>query len=106
MKVQLDKITVTTVEAELPETCPNCKADLTEEESLREDQYTASNQRCQMIPNEDRLDEYGSSEECYDLQYVVGYACAKCDHILVSTEESSSTKQETANGAAELETTG
>lgn len=104
MKVELDKLTVTTVEAEIPDKCPKCGASFFEEESLRENQYTASNQNCNMVEGEARLDEYGSSDEIYDCQYVVGYQCANCHHVLVSTEgEPTKTTEVGAVGADEFE---
>lgn len=85
MKVKLDKLTVTEVEAELPERCPECEADLTENDALKEDQFVGSEQQGRLTA--DGPDCSGYFENATEPTYVVAYRCGNCDHTLVTTEE-------------------
>jgi hypothetical protein len=96
IKIELEKITTTKVEAELPDECPNCGADFTdpEELNLREDGYTAGSQNCCISDDGEHLDEYDAGDFYYEAGIVTGYRCACCDHVLASTEESGGEVQE------------
>jgi hypothetical protein len=88
MIVTLHKIASATVEVDLPECCPECGQDFTEERGVVEESYIAANQPCSIVVLEGReiIDGYQSSDPVYDLPIVVGYRCGGCRRGLVSTE--------------------
>jgi DNA-directed RNA polymerase subunit RPC12/RpoP len=85
MKIKLDRVTAVEVEVELPETCPGCGLDFHDEDSLKEDQFIGSEQSGRLVD--------GSPECCEGYEngtqpvYVVGYRCAECGEVLVTTED-------------------
>jgi len=88
MRVKLDKISVTEVEVELPEKCPECGQVIGApggETSLVEHQLTGSNQ--DLVVSGDTMEDasYDSVEDV-DCAHVTGVACGKCGCVLATTE--------------------
>ncbi|MES2339237.1 MAG: hypothetical protein V4537_14180 [Pseudomonadota bacterium] len=90
MKVALQRIVLTEVEADVPDACPECGADFKAVEmNLVEESYVASSQGCFMSSAGDRLLDYDVGEFHYEADIVVGYQC-RCGHVLASTEGAAS----------------
>jgi hypothetical protein len=89
VKRELTKVTTTRVEYDLPGVCPNCQVDFTEMGNLQEDRWTATAERAVIVVDmetgEDRYLDYGDSDNIGE-SMVVGYQCARCDHVLATTE--------------------
>ncbi len=92
-KVMLDVISIGAVEAELPEKCPNpeCGADFTndEEMNLVEHQYTSENRACFIEGEFEGTADifYGELQDMDPVTHTTGYACSKCQTIIVTTEK-------------------
>ena len=88
VSVTLDRLVTRDVDVELPASCPHCGLSFEDDESLLEEGYCATNQRCAIGTYEGRLviDGYGQTENVYDIGLVTGYQCAGCRTTLVSTE--------------------
>jgi DNA-directed RNA polymerase subunit RPC12/RpoP len=87
MKIQLDTVYVTRAEYELPEKCPACGVDFTEENSLKEEQLVLASQRCSIAADGKTLDDYDGGEMYFDCgDYTTGYRCARCEHVIVTRE--------------------
>ena len=88
VSVTLDKIVTRDVDVELPTSCPHCALSFEEADSLLEEGYCATNQRCSVGTYEGRgvVDGYAETENVYDAGLVTGYQCGGCRTTLVSTE--------------------
>lgn len=90
MKITLDKITVTQVEVEMPDTCPHCGGDWRSE--VIEDQLVAASEAEGLFlrSTADGLlvfDEIGSCEPCPEAAYYkTGYTCTHCHGTIVAVE--------------------
>ncbi len=87
VSVTLDKIVTRDVDVELPTSCPHCGLSFEEPDSLLEEGYCATNQRCSVGTYEGRgvVDGYAETENVYDSGLVTGYQCGGCRTTLVST---------------------
>ena len=86
--VTLDSIVARHVDVELPTSCPHCGLSFEESDSLLEEGYCATNQRCSIATYEGGgvIDGYMETEDVYDGGLVTGYQCGGCRTTLVSTE--------------------
>ena len=91
--VTLDKIVTRDVDVELPTSCPHCGLSFEEADSLLEEGYCATNQRCSIGTYDGRgvVDGYAETENVYDGGLVAGYQCGGCRTTLVSTESGGAT---------------
>jgi hypothetical protein len=81
MKIQLDQVVVTSVEADLPTVCPRCGTDLTADGALEEQQLCFGSQACAIVG--DVVDDHDATESG-DCAYVTGFRCGHCREDLVS----------------------
>ena len=81
-KVDMYKATWETHHEELPEECPKCGSDFTDDESLIEENYMATEQTCCL--DADGLNyEETTIEDFSEAQYTTGYKCAACKHQIL-----------------------
>lgn len=84
IKVTLCKLTVEDVETEIADVCPGCGQDLTVDGAkCIEERMMAIEQKCERLGDE--FDEYGSTTDFFDHDYITGYKC-ECGQQLVSQE--------------------
>lgn len=77
MKYSLTKITTTEVEIDLPDACPHCGADFSEEASIREYGYIGCTWGACIVDG--AFDNDGSYEDCADAVISpTSLACASC----------------------------
>ena len=70
-------------EVEIPDTCPQCGADLTQPGAVQEQGYVWYYCDGHVDNQIGRFDGEGSSEERFDSQTpIVAYVCTGCDHDL------------------------
>lgn len=95
MIVTLDRLTITPVEAALPEACPDCGQDFAEPSGLVEFGYVASSQPCQIVTEGgvQAVSDYESGDVIAELALTVGYRCGGCNAVMVSTDESYEAKE-------------
>jgi hypothetical protein len=89
VKVKFDKITTEEVEVEIPAACPSCKADLTDDESVTQDGYVGTAWYGNLSTDaEGGFKDGDTTEDCYELNYVTGYRCARsgCRYLLAGSE--------------------
>ena len=86
MKAMLDQLTVTQIEIEIPAACPECHVAFDEHGALTQFCWSAGNAECCINSQDDIIDFSGGTDyvDCED--YVTGYRCTACGHILASTE--------------------
>jgi hypothetical protein len=96
MKIKMDKVTVTEVEMELPDTCPGCGIDVIGSD-LVEEQLIGASQDITVNSAEPLEWDYEETETCADICHVVGYRCGACGHQLATTEVPA-TVQHTTDG--------
>ena len=94
MTFKMSRVVATESEVEVSNTCPNpdCRADFTAPNSLREEGWIACSDLCRMVAAADgtaQLDDYDSPQEYTDGRYVTGLSCVACGEILASTEDQS-----------------
>jgi len=96
MKVELDRVTATKVEMEIPLACPKCGQDFhgnpddDTETTLLEMQLSSTDQQCAVLVNKDGehfLDNYGDGDQIDSGTFVTGVQCGSCRWILATTED-------------------
>jgi rubredoxin len=85
VKLQVDKLVVTTVEVELPDTCPGCGVDFHGDKGaefpLLEHQLIGAEQVARICRDEA---EHGDAfENGTEPLLVTGYQCSKCGYVLI-----------------------
>ena len=85
---QYDPATIPKVEVELPDRCPECDADLTQQCAIVEGSFIWSTQHCNLDASESppvSLDYSGANQDQPEESHVVCYNCDACDHVLAET---------------------
>lgn len=95
MIVTLDRLTITPVEATLPEACPECGQDFAEPSGLIEIGYMAVHRTCQIISERGVtvVSERETAEVIDELSFATAFRCGGCRKILVTASG-----EETATG--------
>ena len=98
--MQYDPATIPKIEVELPDRCPECAADLTQEGAIVEGAFIWSSQHCNLDTSESPPVSLNYSEANQDQpeeSHVVSYICDACDHVLVETPKPISEPDTTLN---------
>ena len=78
-KVKISTVTVTEREIEIPDKCPECKADLTKVDSVRESGYVAFSS-CSYIDHGEVCSDANDTDFADSMR--TRYECIECSHVL------------------------
>jgi len=79
-KVKIAEITVTETEVEVPDECPECKADLKDHGAIRESGYVAYFVYCHVDKGETQGED--ENETDFSDSMVTRYECVGCSRVL------------------------
>ena len=97
---QYDPATIPKIEVELPDRCPECDADLTQEGAIVEGAFIWSTQHCNLDASASppvSLTYSDANQDQPEESHVVSYICDACDHVLAETPKPISEPATTLN---------